>query len=203
MEVQNYYSLLEIDPGANEDDIRRAYKRLLKLFDPEGPVVYGLYPAEEVQALSRALREAYETLIDADRRRRYDRNLFPEGHPSLRRADRREAASPRPRREPPADPLAALDLPADTPLSGPIVQRVREVCHLTLQDIAAHTKISMFTLRCIEAEQYSDLPARVYLRGFLRQIAGMLRLDADRLVRDYLAGYDDWQRTFETKSWPG
>lgn len=201
---QSYYTLLEIDPGATEDDIRRAYKRLVKLFDAESPVVYGLYPEDEVQALSQALREAYETLIDPDLRRRYDRQLFPEGHPSLRRADQRETAVAPPRRpEPPADPLAALDLPENTPLTGAVVQQVREVCHLSLQDIAERTKISMFTLRCIEAEQYSDLPARVYLRGFLRQIADMLRLDPDRLLRDYLAGFDEWQRTFETRPWSG
>jgi curved DNA-binding protein CbpA len=200
----SFYALLEIDPGATEDDIRRAYKRLVKLFDAEGPVVYGLYPDEEVQTLSLTLREAYETLIDPDKRRRYDRGLFPEGHPSLRRADQREAASqPRRRPEPPADPLAALDLPETTPLKGATILRVREVCHLSLQDIAERTKISMFTLRCIEGEQYADLPARVYLRGFLRQIADMLRLDPDRLIRDYLAAYDEWQRTFDTKSWPG
>lgn len=202
-ETQSYYALLEIDPGATEDEVRRAYKRLVKLFDPEGPVVYGLYPAEELEALARCLREAYETLVDPERRRRYDRRLFPEGHPSLRRADQRPVATPppAPRPDPPADPLAALNLPPDTPLGGPVLTRLREVCHLTLEDIAERTKISMFTLRCIEAEQFADLPARVYLRGFLRQIAEMLRVDPDRLVRDYLAAYDEWQRTSGAEGW--
>ena len=188
------YELLELDPGATDDEIRRAYKKLTGLFDPGGPVMYGLYSAREAHRLASLLRAAYETLMDPEKRRNYDRSLYPEGHPSLRRADERVAAAPpRPQIDAPADPLAALGLPHDTPLLGPVFARVRQVCNLTLEDIADRTKISMFTLRCIEGDAYSDLPAPVYLRGFVRQVALLLRLDGQRAVADYMGAFEAWR----------
>ena len=190
---EDLYDLLEIDPGATEDEVRRAYKRLTALFDPHGPVVYGLYSAREAQRLARRLREAYETLMDPEKRRTYNRTVYPKGHPSLRRADERVATvPPTPRPDAPADPLAALGLSYETSLLGDVLRRAREICHLTLEDIADRTKISMFTLRCMEADAYGDLPAPVYLRGFLRQVAGLLRLDPDRCVLDYMTAYEAW-----------
>ena len=102
-------------------------------------------------------------------------------------------AAPAPRREIPRDPLEAIGLPPDVRLRGQVLVQVREICGMSLDEIADRTKISKFTLRCIETESFSDLPATVYLRGFLKQIAGLLRLDAQRLVTDYLLGVEAWQ----------
>ncbi len=188
------YELLELDPGATDDEIRRSFKKLLTLFDPSGPVMYGLYSEREAQRLAQALKGAHETLMDPEKRRNYDRSVYPQGHPSLRRADERVAAAPsRPRVDVPADPLASLGLPPETALLGEVMARVRQVCNLTLEDIADRTKISMFTLRCIEGDAYSDLPAPVYLRGFVKQVAILLRLDGDRAVADYMEAYEAWQ----------
>jgi flagellar biosynthesis protein FlhG len=199
----NLYGVLEVDPGATEDEIRRAYKRLSTLFDPNSMVVYGLYRLAEAQRLGERLRLAYETLVDPEKRRGYDRQLYPQGHPSLRRADQRVAsAPPTPRPDAPADPLAALGLVDDTPLTGEVLARVRQVCHVTLEEIADRTKIPMFTLRCIEGDQFSDLPAPVYLKGFLKQIAGMLNLSPDQLVADYMGAYSAWEiESARNKRW--
>ncbi len=189
-----WYEELEIDPGATEEDIRRAFKRLSRRFDPAGIVLYGLYRTPEALRLLGRLKEAYTILMDPEQRRQYDRALFPTGHPSLRRADERVAGrAPTPPQAPPLDPLEALGLPDDVRLSGAVIGQVRVVCGISLEDIAERTKISMFTLRCVEAEDYGDLPAAVYLRGFLKQVARMLRLDPDRLTRDYMEGYQAWQ----------
>ncbi len=191
---EDLYRLLEVDPGATEDEIRRAYKHVTALFDPGGMVVYGLYSAREARVLASRLREAYSTLMDPEKRRQYDRALYPEGHPSLRRADERVAATPPvPRAAPPKDPLKVLGVGQDTPLTGRVLGRVRDVCNLTVEEIADRTKISMFTLRCLESDAYADLPAPVYLKGFLRQVAGLLRLDPDRVVHDYLAAMAEWR----------
>jgi flagellar biosynthesis protein FlhG len=191
------YDDLEIDPGATEDEIRRAFKQLSRRFDPGGTVVYGLYRTPAAMRLVASLKDAYNTLLDPEARRQYDRSLFPTGHPSLRRADERVASGPptkaAQKRTMPADPLDALGLPDDVTLRGPVITQVRGVCGITLEDIAERTKISMYTLRCIESEEYGDLPAPVYLRGFLKQIATMLHLDAARLTSDYMAAVQRWQ----------
>ena len=181
------YALLEIDPGATDDEIRRAYKRLCSLFDPKGAVVYGLFNANELKILHTQLTEAYQILVDPQKRRAYDLQRFPEGHPSLRRADQRvPPPAPAPRKPPPADPIAAAGLPPDTLITGPVLQRIREACGLSLHDISERTKISTFNLRCIEEEAFDDLPAKVYIRGFLKQVATALNLDLETVLADYL-----------------
>jgi len=187
---QDCYELLEVDPGASQDQIRRNYKRLTALFDPDSPVLYGLYRPEEARRLLAELREAYRILTDTLERRRHDRRLFPEGHPSLRRADQR-AAPPAPTPRPPLEnPFEAANIPEDTLLCGVILAKLREVQGLDLGSIADRTKISLKTLEAIEADDYSALPALIYVRSFLKQLAVLLHLDPARVVNDYLVGYE-------------
>lgn len=191
--VVEAYALLELDPGAGHDSIRRRYKKLLQQFDPASAIVYGLYTADEARALVADIEQAYHTLTRPDAHTAPSGHLFPEGHPSLRRATERTIAAPRitPRRV--QNPLTLIHHPDDAPIRGGVLQRVRSALGVRLEDIADQTKIGMFALRCIEADQYGDLPAKVYLKGFLRQIAQQLDLDPDRVTRDYLAGYEAWE----------
>ena len=51
-----------------------------------------------------------------------------------------------------------------------------------LADLAAKTKISIETLKLIEAGDERDLPERVFVRGFVRCCARAMELDGDELV---------------------
>jgi molecular chaperone DnaJ len=63
----DFYVILGLDRDAAPDDIKRAYKRLARRFHPD------INPGDRMAAAQfRQIAEAYETLIDPDRRRRYD-----------------------------------------------------------------------------------------------------------------------------------
>lgn len=63
----DYYAVLGLVPGASATDIKRAYRRLSRRYHP------GLNPGDgAAAALFQQIAEAYETLADTDRRRRYD-----------------------------------------------------------------------------------------------------------------------------------
>src|SRR5437667_12459181 len=63
----DFYILLGIERGAALGDIKRAYKRLARKYHPD------LNPGDRLAAAHfRQISEAYETLSDPDRRRRYD-----------------------------------------------------------------------------------------------------------------------------------
>ncbi len=73
----------------------------------------------------------------------------------------------------------------ETRFDGQLLRQVRLARGLTLEKIADQTKISIYYLRNIESEDFANLPAPVYVRGYLKQIAALLGLDVGRVVRDY------------------
>jgi molecular chaperone DnaJ len=68
---KDYYVLLGVPRDASFQTIRRAYRRLAKRLHPDAAEVASTDAFRELQA-------AYETLCDADRRRRYDETLTTE-----------------------------------------------------------------------------------------------------------------------------
>jgi flagellar biosynthesis protein FlhG len=80
----------------------------------------------------------------------------------------------------------AREVSPETQFTGALLKKAREALGVEIQDIAAITKISPMHLRAIEAEDAQALPAPVYVRGFLQQIAKALRLDPTQVTKTYL-----------------
>ena len=55
-----------------------------------------------------------------------------------------------------------------------------------LTEISARTKIARAHLLAIEEEAFAQLPAIVYVRGFLLEVAKFLRLDPPQVQKTYL-----------------
>src|SRR5262249_23530332 len=184
----NLYDVLETDPGASDEELRRCYRRVREIYAPESMAMCGLYSPERIALLGERIQEAYDTLLDTERRRQYDLKLWPEGPPVRRggaQAAGRSGRDGTPLRLPPEPPLAA-----DTRFSGELLRQVREARGIELEDISNRTKIHIGHLRSIENERFDILPARVYLRGFLVEFAKVLRLDPQQVVKTYLERYD-------------
>jgi molecular chaperone DnaJ len=68
----DFYFLLGVEREASPSDIKRAFKRLARKLHPD------INPGDQLAAAQfRQVAEAYETLIDPDRRRRYDVTGLP------------------------------------------------------------------------------------------------------------------------------
>ncbi len=72
-------------------------------------------------------------------------------------------------------------------VNGQLLKRLREGRGLSLEAMVEATKIRKPYLMAIEEQDLENLPARVYLRGFLTQIARVLRVDKEKLADGYLA----------------
>jgi hypothetical protein len=79
-----------------------------------------------------------------------------------------------------------LDIPADAEFNGELLRLVRESYGLSLQQVAERTRITRIHLENVEADRYERLPATVYLRGILVNLARELRLDPARVSKTYL-----------------
>src|SRR3954466_15183427 len=76
---------------------------------------------------------------------------------------------------------------------GEELRREREIRGISLKEIADATKISKRFLEAIERNDHKTLPAPVFTRGFVREYARYLGLNAEEMVNryNYAAAGDD------------
>jgi curved DNA-binding protein CbpA len=70
---------------------------------------------------------------------------------------------------------------------GSFIRHVREAQNVSIEEMSNITKVSKTYLLAIEEENFKKLPAPVFVRGFLTQIARILRIPQDKLLNSYLA----------------
>lgn len=79
----------------------------------------------------------------------------------------------------------------DTGTFGESLRREREMRAVTLDEIAAATRIPKRFLQAIENEQWDHLPGGVFNRGFVRAVARYLGLNEENTVAEYVAAVGD------------
>lgn len=191
----SHYELLEVAPTASFEDIRRANRRIRDIYGAESIAISGLYDPASLEAVHRRLDLAYTTLMDAAKRKDYDMELFPDGvpmpvsppMPSDVHALRAAAKVDDPATIAVRPPMPEIS--AHTEFSGPLLRQVREAVGIELREIAEKSKIGMAYLVALESEEWSKLPAPVYVRGFLAEYARALGLDIERVKQTYLARF--------------
>ena len=185
------YELLGLEFGAREEEIRRAHKAMSARFSVDGLAVYGLYSREETLGLLQLIDEAALILLNPERRQAYDRDLFPPGQPMPPPSTPPRAQNYSARVRPLIPPSETTELSAQ-PLSGSALRALRVKRGVSLKEVHSQTRISIPTLEAIEEERFASLPARVYLKGFLEQLALTLSLDRNQLLGDYLPRFEAW-----------
>ena len=202
-----HYEILEVEPTSIDEEIRRANRRVREVYGPDSMVVSGLYSKERLAGLHSRIDDAYETLIDEERRRIYDIQIFPDGQVPRRRSvttpgpvnvertgpvmsvaaallvEEPASESPLPPKQPlPPEP----EIGPATEYRGALLRQIREARGIDLHAISQRTKITVSHLRAIEEESIKAMPAQVYVRGFLVEYARFLRLDVTRVLETYL-----------------
>lgn len=170
-----HYEILGLEPTATFEQIERAYRYHIAIYSDSALATYSLLDPTERQQTRTEIQEAYDTLKDPLRRRTYDASIglrpaampFSVTHDSVEQMPR------------------ATSL--DGPVTGAALRRFREGSGVSLKEIAERSKVGQRYLQYIEDDRHNDLPARVYLRGFLIEYARALGLDPARTADAYLA----------------
>ncbi|MDO8909315.1 MAG: DUF4115 domain-containing protein [Pseudohongiella sp.] len=89
------------------------------------------------------------------------------------------------------DDLTSTDEVAEPP-AGPVrrspggmLMAQRETLELSLQQVADQLHLTMHFVRAIESDSYDKLPGDVFVRGYIRTYARLLRLDPDQVLMIY------------------
>ena len=200
---QTHYEILEIPTDASPEEIERAYRMALATYGDDSMAVYSLLSQEDSRATRERADLAYEILSDPKARQRYDAGLGGEDDSGWRDP------------EPFPDPLEQADLmpaliaeePAHSKAQvlpsisgfedvdeegeggmydGARLRRARLLRGVEIDQIAEVTKVNPTYIHFIEDERFDDLPATVYVRGFVNAYARCLGLDAPGASLSYV-----------------
>lgn len=114
--LKDYYQLLGVPRDASLTTIKRAFRRLARRYRPRHE-----HTADAAQPAFAELQVAYETLSDADRRRRYDDQLRDQPAPAEWSHLRRPAAGDLRRPFTPASLAAEVVLDAEEAVKGTLL----------------------------------------------------------------------------------
>ena len=190
----DHYEILEARRDASAEEIDRSYRLARVTYADDSLAGYSVLEVGDAEAMQERIEVAFRVLSDRELRREYDAELSGDfGALPL------DAIAPEPELESTAPPAVERDAPIDDfedlePGSGDFdgnrLRRARLRCGLDLEDIAGVTKISPTYLRFLEEEQFSELPAPVYVRGFITAYASCVGLDGRRAATSYMKRFD-------------
>lgn len=86
----------------------------------------------------------------------------------------------------------------DEELFGRRLRAERERRRITLESIAANTKISIGLLRDLENDRVAHWPGGIFRRSFLKSYAAAIGLDPDDTLQEFLARYPDRSSASDT-----
>jgi DnaJ-class molecular chaperone len=214
---QNYYTLLGISPEATFEEVRSAYDQALGIYSADSIATYSLLTREEREQMLSRLVDAYKTLTNSQLRKEYNSFLIENGElspqeiglSSLRDSDTAkgklrdvsvESLVQREERtenenQPSGD---NLDLPDNlTSVTGRDIKMLRIAGDISLEEIYRKTNIPKKTVEDIEEENFENLPALVYLKGFLRTYAKVLNINEDQMVDGYIERFLEWKNIYQ------
>ena len=197
----NLYDVLWTHQSASDEDLRRAYKRQRELYQPGSLPLTSLLKGEALRTEQARVEEAHDTLLDPLRRKAYDASVFP-AEPAVAPARNAALDSALEAERSMLQKELAREINGETEFTGTLLRKVRESLGIELAEIAKLTKISSTHLQAIEAEHFAELPALVYTRGFVQQLAKFLKLDATQVSKTYLRRLREWRAIADGESQP-
>jgi flagellar biosynthesis protein FlhG len=158
------YRVLDLSEDATADEVKRAYHRRRALYSEGSLATYSLMEDEQRAEMLHRIDMAYMHISKDLRQETSITNAM------LPFYSAEQAAAPGPGER-----------------VGPYLRHRRESLGYTIHDVAQRSRIRSTYLELIENEQFKDLPAPVYLRGFLLEYARILGLpEAEKIARRFL-----------------
>jgi len=203
---QSYYEILEIAEDATLQEVERAYLNAKETYSPNSSALYSMFSKEEALELHRLIEEAYNTLSNTSLRKAYDsENLnlsfdagddfyeIPAQTPLKRDVKKDSVKMSRGciTGEFKPDPSIEGKIEKLDDCSGSFLQKIRTYKNIPLDDLSKFSKISKTNILAVENEDFDSLPAKVFVRGFVSQIAKLLGLDHVTFTKEYMANFDD------------
>jgi DnaJ-class molecular chaperone len=201
----NYYEMLRVPTSAFLFELKQAYANALAIYGPDSLATYSLFTEEQRRVILESLETAFQTLADAARRASYDQSLVEAGA-----LDPSKLAPNPPKKPVPLFEVTGItdkahlqsriskkisaasisqltrEIAAAEEISGHDLKKLRKKIGVSLEEIYEATRISISTIKAIEANDFKNLPSALYLKNFLRAYASLVKLDPQMVIDGYL-----------------
>jgi flagellar biosynthesis protein FlhG len=198
IDSQDHYEILEVSANAGPEELDGAYRIAASAYATESLASYSVFDEVDANVIREKIDAAYRVLSDPAARADYDRSIGYGGgleSEPVKEPTPTEVSSARPG-EIATGVEAFDDLEAEAEeeqqgFDGPRLRRARLRRGIDIDEIATVTKVRTTYLECLEEGRFEDLPARVYVRGFVGAYARAIGLDSERVTETYMAYFDE------------
>jgi DnaJ-class molecular chaperone len=193
----NYYEVLELPLNAPQHEVTTAYDRARKTYSGDNTAIYTIFSENEARELLIVIDEAYLILGNKIMRGIYDQRLR-NGNSNLNQLTYESIveASKQLYPEKPAQiqqkPQFKVDEEFENRIKnedvwdGAFLAQVREYKNISRDAMAKITKINPYYITAIEQMDASGLPAIVFVRGYVIQLARAMNLDDKKVPDSYM-----------------
>ena len=192
---QDHYEILEIPRETPQREIERAYQLAQATYAEDSLAGYSIFAEGDAEAMRERIETAYRVLSDEESRRAYDGSLDDGvALPELALSWLPEPEAPEAGAEP-LEPQLPVEIfeefdDASGAFDGARMRRSRLRRGMEIEDVARVTKVNPTYVRFLEEERFADLPARVYVRGFVGAYASCVGLDPRKVADSYMRRFD-------------
>ena len=207
----NYYEILEVSPTATQHDILIAYEKAKRTYSPQNVALYSVFSKEEADSLRNMIEEAYQVLGHQTYRNIYEKRVqaktFKSQDLSL------EAIKAASQTHQPVQVEKIIEQTKPTQVNkveefqkdesfeneistckewrGDFLQKVREYKKISIDSLHEKTKVNPWYLKALESMDSNNLPAPVFVRGYVTQMAKTLGLNDKEVAESYMKLYKE------------
>jgi len=197
----SYYAVLEVNPHCPQHEITTAYERAKSTYSGENPAIYTLFSQEEARELLKMIEEAYSILGNKTLRSIYDEKIGQKRPHTDLTFEALQAESKAAFNESPKKPNSSApqkyqidqhieqEIKNKEDWTGIDLKKIREYKGFSLDRLSEVTRISSYYIQAIEKQEPQNLPAPVYVRGYVSQIAKTLGLNEKNVCDSYMKSF--------------
>lgn len=197
----DYYEILAIPQNATQHDITVAYEKAKRTYSAQNPALNSIFSADEAKALRNMIDEAFAVLGNQTYRNIYEKRrqskhfseseltvdaiksasleLFPEFQKKSEDANKNYSVNE----------VYEKEILNKKDWTGEDLKKVREYKNMTIETMHEKTKINPWYLNAVEKMDPTNLPAIVFVRGYVIQIARLLNLKDTFVADSYMKLY--------------
>ncbi len=193
----DYYEILEVPQNATQQEIAVAYQKAKRTYSAQNPALYTIFDKSEADQLQNMIDEAFAVLGNDTYRNIYEKRRqanFEEKDLSIdaiKTAGMELFGQNIVKKS--VEPIVSSSYQVDkdfekvienqTQWNGDFLRQVREYKKVSVESLNDKTKINTWYIHALEKMDANNLPAPVFVRGYIIQIARSLYLD-DKVVAD-------------------